>query len=149
MIPLALKISPCPLWKHDSRHQPRTFFYYANSLQSCPTLCDPMDHSPPGSSVHGILQARILEWVAISFSRGIFLTQGSNLHLVHLLHWWAGFLPPVQPGKCLLLLRRIYNWLSRLGCPSLDQFAFKTQPYDKAIKSQIEGTDLILRHMLK
>ena len=38
--------------------------------QSCPTLCDPVDCSPPGSSVHGILQARILEWVAISFSRG-------------------------------------------------------------------------------
>ena len=37
--------------------------------QSCPTLCDPMDCSPPGSSVHGILQARILEWVAIPFSR--------------------------------------------------------------------------------
>ena len=39
-------------------------------IQSSPTLCDPMDCSPPGSSVHGILQARILEWVAISFSRG-------------------------------------------------------------------------------
>ena len=38
--------------------------------QSCPTLCDPMDCSPPGSSVHGILQARILEWVAIPFSKG-------------------------------------------------------------------------------
>ena len=38
--------------------------------QLCPTLCDPMDCSPSGSSVHGILQARILEWVAISFSRG-------------------------------------------------------------------------------
>ena len=37
--------------------------------QSCPTLCDPMDCSPPGASVHGILQARIPEWVAISFSR--------------------------------------------------------------------------------
>ena len=36
--------------------------------QSCPTLCNPMDRSPPGSSVHGILQAKILEWVAISFS---------------------------------------------------------------------------------
>ena len=42
---------------------------HAKSLQSCHTLCDPMDCSPPGSSVHGILQARILEWVAISFSR--------------------------------------------------------------------------------
>ena len=40
----------------------------AKSLQSCPTLCDPMDISPPGSPVHRILQARILEWVAISFS---------------------------------------------------------------------------------
>ena len=37
--------------------------------QSCPTLCDPMDYSLPGSSVHGIFQARVLEWVAISFSR--------------------------------------------------------------------------------
>ena len=40
----------------------------AKSLQSCPTLCDPMDYSPPGFSVHGILQARTLDWVAISFS---------------------------------------------------------------------------------
>ena len=38
------------------------------SLQSCPTLCDPIDGSPPGSAVPGILQARTLEWVAISFS---------------------------------------------------------------------------------
>ena len=45
--------------------------YYAaaaKSLQSCPTLCDPIDVSPPGSPVPGILQARTLEWVAISFS---------------------------------------------------------------------------------
>ena len=40
----------------------------AKSRQSCPTLCDPTDSSPPGSAVPGILQARILEWVAISFS---------------------------------------------------------------------------------
>ena len=40
------------------------------SLSRCPTLCNPMDCSPPGSSVHGILQARELEWAAISFSRG-------------------------------------------------------------------------------
>ena len=39
----------------------------AKSLQSCPTLCDPIDGSPPGSPVPGILQARTLEWVAISF----------------------------------------------------------------------------------
>ena len=40
------------------------------TLWVCPTLCDPVDCSPPGSSIHGILQARILEWFAISFSRG-------------------------------------------------------------------------------
>ena len=43
---------------------------WSEVAQSCPTLCDPVDCSPPGSSVHGILQARILEWVALSFSRG-------------------------------------------------------------------------------
>ena len=40
----------------------------AKSLQSCPTLCGPIDGSPPGSPVPGILQARVMEWVAISFS---------------------------------------------------------------------------------
>ena len=54
--------------------------------QSCLTLCDPMDCSLLGSSVHGILQARILEWIAMPSSRGIFLTQGSNPCL---LHWQA------------------------------------------------------------
>ena len=39
----------------------------ARSLQSCPTLCDPIDGSPPGSPIPGVLQARTLEWVAISF----------------------------------------------------------------------------------
>ena len=46
--------------------------------QSCLTFWSPMNCSLPGSSVHEILQARILEWVAMPFSRGIFLTQGSN-----------------------------------------------------------------------
>ena len=46
------------------------FFFVFEVTQLCPTLCNPMDCNPPGSSVHGILQARILEWVAISFSRG-------------------------------------------------------------------------------
>ena len=58
----------------------------------CPILCDPMDCSPPGSSVHGIFQARILERVAISCSRGIFPTQGSNPHLC-LLCWQTDSLP--------------------------------------------------------
>ena len=49
--------------------------------QSCPTLCDPMDCSPPGSSVPGILQARIMEWIAMRFT-GDLLTQGLNLDLL-------------------------------------------------------------------
>ena len=44
----------------------------AKLLQSCPTLCDPVDGSPPGSSVHGIFQARVLEWSAIAFSALVF-----------------------------------------------------------------------------
>ena len=56
----------------------------AESLQSFLILCDPIDCSLPGSSVHGILQARILEWVAILFTRE---DQGSNLHLLWLLHF--------------------------------------------------------------
>ena len=45
-------------------------YMHAKLLQSCPTLCNSMDCSPPGSSVHGILQARILEWVSMPSSRG-------------------------------------------------------------------------------
>ena len=48
---------------------PVTLAAAAKSLQSCPTLCDPVDGSPPGSPVPGILQARTLEWVVISFSK--------------------------------------------------------------------------------
>ena len=47
----------------------------AKSLQSCPTLCDPIDSSPPGSSVSGILQARKLEWIAIAFSNACMLAK--------------------------------------------------------------------------
>ena len=57
--------------------------------QSCLTLCDPTDSSLSGSSVHGILQARTLEWVAMPSSRGIFPTQGSNPCLLQLLYQQA------------------------------------------------------------
>ena len=67
--------------------------------QSCPTLCDPMDCSPPGSSVHGILQARILEWVAMAFSRGSSRSRESNPSLPY--------------------YRQILYCLSYLGSPSL------------------------------
>ena len=97
--------------------------------RSCPTLCNPTDCSLSGFSVYGIFQARVLEWIAISFSRGspqprnrtrvshiagrhfttgihchalfqrIFSTQGLNASLLHLLLWQEGSLPPVPPGK--------------------------------------------------
>ena len=71
---------------------------HAKSLWSCPTLCNPMDCSLPGSSVHGTLQARILEWVCHALLQFIFLTQGLNPRLLHLLHWWVLYhLAP--PGK--------------------------------------------------
>ena len=67
----------------------------AKSLWSCLTLCNPMDCSPLGSSVHGILQARILE----SGIQGIFPTQRSNPHLLRLPHWQAGSLPLYHLGS--------------------------------------------------
>ena len=62
-----------------------TFMCVYSATQLCSTLCDPMDCGLPDSSVQGIFQMRILEWVAISSSRGIFPTQGSNLCLLCLL----------------------------------------------------------------
>ena len=59
---------PVPLW--TLRHSSWLLESESEVTQSCPTLCDPVDCSLPSSSVHGILQARILEWGAISFSRG-------------------------------------------------------------------------------
>ena len=72
--------------------------------QLCPTLCDPI-----GTSVHGISQARILEWVAIPFSRGTFLTQGWNTHL----HWQVGSLWLSHQGSPQLL----FTWLKELEMP--------------------------------
>ena len=73
----------------------------AKSLQLCPTLCDPMDHSPPGSFVHGISQKRVLEWIVISSSRGSSWPTGSNRCFLSLLHWHSGSLPPSHPGYLL------------------------------------------------
>ena len=69
----------------------------------CPTPCDPMDYSPPGSYIHEIFQARILEWVAI------FSSKGCKLCLSHLLHWQADSLP-------LLLLERFGDQLKKYTC---------------------------------
>ena len=69
----------------------------AKWLQYGPTLCNALHCSLPGSSVHRVLQARILEWVALL--QGIFPTQGLNPHLLCLLHWQECSLPLAPPGK--------------------------------------------------
>ena len=62
--------------------------------KSCPSLCNPVDCSPPGSSVRGISQARTLEWVAISFSRGSSQLRDLNLRLLH----WQDCFTAESPG---------------------------------------------------
>ena len=71
----------------------------AKSLQSCPTLCDLIDGSPPGSPIHGILQARTLEWVAISFSIA-WKVKVKSLSRVRLLAtpWTAAYQAPPSMG---------------------------------------------------
>ena len=73
--------------------------------QSCPTLCDPTDWGLTGSSIYVIFQTSILEWVAIPFSRGIFLTQGSNLGLPHCRH--------SLPSEPLIWAREGIDWWQR------------------------------------
>ena len=72
------------------------------------TLCHPMDCSLPGAFVHGIFQARVLKWVAISFSRRSSLPRDQTNISLYLLHWQAGSLPLVPPGKPL-----ICTWISQ------------------------------------
>ena len=67
--------------------------------QSCLTLCNPMDCSPLGLSVHGIFQTKILEWVAFSSSRGSSWPKALNLHLSHILLWQVDSLPLRHPGS--------------------------------------------------
>ena len=96
----------------------QTIFHHATaakSLQLCPTLCDPIDGSPPGSPVLGILQARILEWVDISFPWGIFLTQGLNPGLPHC----QQTLYCLSHRESLYLLKPVVHWWALGLCPCL------------------------------
>ena len=67
-------------------------------FQSCLTLCNTTNCSPPGSPIHGLLQARIWGWIAVTFSRGSSQPR-LNLGLLHLLHWQAGSLPLAPLGN--------------------------------------------------
>ena len=83
---------------------PLVFCCYCLVSKLCPSLCDPKDCSLPGSSVHGISQARILKWVAISFSRGIYPTQGLNLGSPAL---QANSLPLSQLGSLTIAILKL------------------------------------------
>ena len=74
----------------------------AKSFQSCPALCDPVDYSPPGSSVLGDSPGKNTVVGCHALLQGIFLTQGSNMHLLCLLCWQVGSLPLAPPGKASL-----------------------------------------------
>ena len=80
-------------------------------VQSCPTLCDLMNYSPPGFSVHGILQARILEWIATPFSRVSSPTQESNPHLLWLPRWQADSSALRDLGNSTTCVKSIINLL--------------------------------------
>ena len=98
---VAIFIRQCVDKNHDSDFS-LISHVCVKSLQSCLNLCNPIDCSLPYSSVHRILQARTLKWVAIPSSWVFFLTQGSNLHFLSLLHWLVDSLSLVPPGKPLL-----------------------------------------------
>ena len=90
-------------------HQVTMCPWYAKLFQLCPTLCDPMDYTPPGSSVYGILQARILEWVAISFFRGASQPRDRTRMSYISCIGRQGSLPPAPPAKlCVPLGRLLY-----------------------------------------
>ena len=110
----------------DFMPSPYCFDYYAaaaaKSLQSCPTLCDPIDGKLPGSSIPGILQARRLEWVAISFSNAWkWKVKVKSLSCVHLFMtpWTAAYQAPPSMG-----VSRQEYW-SELPLPSpFDYYSF-------------------------
>ena len=94
---------------------------FSSVAQSCPTLCKPMNCSLQGSSVHGILQARILEWVAIPFSRGSSLPRDRT---------------------CLLHFRQILYHLSHQGSPILNMVPIKNKQKRNCFwRSQLVSTN--------
>ena len=92
-LPQQLPKANFPLSVHSILEQQlRTYCVCAKSLQSCPTFCDPIDCSPPGSTVHEVLQARILEWVVTPSSRGSsWARDWIQVSYLHLLLWQEFF----------------------------------------------------------
>ena len=90
----------------------------AKSLQLCTTLCDPMDCSLPGPSVHGDSTGKSTGVVCHLLLQGNLPDQGSNLHLLWLLHWQAGSLPLAPPGRKDCYIHALKK-KKRIGHPQL------------------------------
>ena len=121
------------------------------SLQLCPTLCNPMDCSPPGSSVHGILQARILEWVAMPSSRGS--SQPRDwIHVSYGPCIAGGFFTAELLGKCLhmgVCVWYICTIYMHLLHPSLVCFCILTIVNNAALKKPGSINAANLKHESK
>ena len=148
-----MKLKDAGLWK-KSYDQPAAA---SKSLQSCPTLCDPIDGSPPGSPVPGIHQARTLKWVAISFSNALkWKVKVKSLSRVWLLatprttayqappimgfsrqEYWS-WLPSPSP-VWLWELDYKESWVSRNWC-------FWTVVLEKTLESPLEWKEIQLVH---
>ena len=121
-----------------SQHQKES---ESDVTQSCLTLCDPMACSPPGSSIHGIFQARILEWIAIFFARGFFRPRDQTqvFHIAGRLftHW----------ARRESQHQGLYQWLVlRIRWPKYCSFSFSTSPsneYSGLISFRIDWFDLL------
>ena len=127
--------------------------FAAKSLQSCPTLCDPIDDSPPGSPVPGVLQARTLEWVAISFSNaGKWKVKVKSLSRVRLLAtpWTAAHQAPPSMGfsrqeywsgcHCLLRLYLLDLLFSVLSAKHISSLFKSFQPAQQCDCLEVEVT---------
>ena len=148
---MILLIKKCDHWQNEERClQPLDLFgaaaVAAKSLQSCPTLCNPINGSPPGSPVPGILQARTLEWVAVSSSNAWkWKVKVKSLSRVRLLAtpWTAAYQAPPSMG----FSRQEYWSGVSLPSPCLELYAPIKEYcsyYDKGCLENTKSRDFIL-----
>ena len=107
-------------------------FVHAKSFQLCLILCDPMDRSPSSSSVHEILQARTLEWVAMPFSRASSQPR-DRTRVFCLLHGQAGSLSLVLPGKPPCHIPPIKSWLGKMLLRDPSTWELEVQPHPSSV----------------
>ena len=146
-------LHPSPGWYIETfacEHQ------FSSVAQSCPTLCNPMNCSPPGSSVHGISRARTLEWVAISYPRGSFQPRGWNhvaflsfIHswvLYHLATWEALYKHSVQFSLVAQLCLTLCDPMDRsmLGLPIHHQLLEFAQTHVCRVSDAIQPSHPLL-----